>query len=257
MANARYKSVSKALEDADKTWIDKYCELVVGRKSLVELIKYEFITSALGGFPGGAGIYLRSRFYRTLFKKYEKNIIIGKNVYLSQPGKISLGSNVVIGISTHLDVKGGAEAEVKLQDKVSIGHGTIIRSRLDAKINIGYNTAIGDYTHISAGSNVDIGDNVLGAPNLNISAGSHRYDRTDIPIRNQPGFSLGVVIEDNVWLGSSVQVLDGIRIGRDSIIGSGSVVTRDIPPWSIAFGVPARVVENRRDTIAKLKFTNH
>jgi acetyltransferase-like isoleucine patch superfamily enzyme len=67
-----------------------------------------------------------------------------------------------------------------------------------------------------------------------------------LPIRRQPLHSKGgIVIEDDVWLGVGVIVLDGVRIGRGAVVGAGAVVTKDLPPNSISSGAPARVVKMR------------
>jgi galactoside O-acetyltransferase len=73
----------------------------------------------------------------------------------------------------------------------------------------------------------------------------HRFDRTDVPIHGQGVTSRGVVIEDNVWIGMNVSILDGVRIGNGSIVGAGAVVTKDVPANAIVVGNPARVLRFR------------
>ncbi len=85
-----------------------------------------------------------------------------------------------------------------------------------------------------------IGNNVLIAPNVTISTAGHPID-AEIRASGQQ-FSLPVTIEDNVWLGSGVIVNPGVTIGRNSVIGAGSVVTKSIPPNVVAVGVPCRVL---------------
>ncbi len=63
----------------------------------------------------------------------------------------------------------------------------------------------------------------------------------------------GVVIEDDVWLGAGVMILDGVRVGTGCVVGAGSVVTKELPPFSVAVGVPARIVANRRDRDEEVK----
>ncbi|KAA6183194.1 hypothetical protein F2Q65_16415 [Thiohalocapsa marina] len=92
---------------------------------------------------------------------------------------------------------------------------------------------------------VTIGRNVLIAGHSSINTVSHAAERCDVPINDQPVLTDPVVIEDDCWLGLNVVVLQGVTIGRGCIIGAGAVVTRSIPPWSIAVGVPARVVGRR------------
>jgi acetyltransferase-like isoleucine patch superfamily enzyme len=74
---------------------------------------------------------------------------------------------------------------------------------------------------------------------------NHNFDSSEIPIRLQDGQNESVVIEEDVWIGVRVTICPGVRIGRGSVIGAGSVVTRDIPEYSVAAGVPARVIRSR------------
>ena len=92
-----------------------------------------------------------------------------------------------------------------------------------------------------------IGRDVMMGPRCTILASRHATGRVDLPM-NQQGFlpDRAVVIEDDVWLGANVTVLPGRVIGTGSIVGAGSVVTRDVPPWSVVGGNPARVLGTRR-----------
>lgn len=124
---------------------------------------------------------------------------------------------------------------------------------LDGKstsIIIGKNVQINDYVHITGVKKVLIGDNVLIAGKVYISDSCHgnysgsEYDSSplSIPI-DRPLTSKEVVIEDCVWIGESVSVLPGVTIGRGSIIGANSVVTKNIPEYAIAAGNPARAIK--------------
>ncbi|MET3874851.1 MULTISPECIES: acetyltransferase [Chitinophaga] len=115
---------------------------------------------------------------------------------------------------------------------------------------IGTNVQINDYVHISAGKKVIIGNNVLIASKIfitDISHGSYGlddvHDHPDMPPSDRMLTRKEVVIEDNVWIGEYVSVLPGAKIGKGSIIGAMSVVTREIPPYCIAVGSPARVIK--------------
>ncbi len=92
---------------------------------------------------------------------------------------------------------------------------------------------------------ISIGNYVRIAPHVNIIAMNHSFADTSLPICRQPLSHKGITIEDDVWLGAGVSVLDGVRVGAHSIVGAGAVVTKDIPPWSIAVGNPARAVRSR------------
>lgn len=122
--------------------------------------------------------------------------------------------------------------------------------RINKLLVIGDNVQINDHVHISAGSKIVIGDNVLIASKVFITDHNHgKYSGTDfqdspesIPIKRELQFA-DVIIEDNVWIGEFVSILPGVVIGRGSIIGTMSVVTKSIPPFSIAVGSPARVIK--------------
>lgn len=125
-----------------------------------------------------------------------------------------------------------------------------IRVAYGSHIHIG-NNFYGNFNLVVVDdATVTIGDNVMVAPNVTISTAGHPID-PDIRITGQQ-FSLPVHIEDNVWLGTGVIVHPGVVIGRNSVIGSGSVVTKSIPPNVVAAGVPCRVL---REITAEDKLT--
>lgn len=118
------------------------------------------------------------------------------------------------------------------------------------RIIIGDDVIFNDFVHIGATCHVEIGNNVLMASKIYISdhnhgfyAGEEQSDPESPPIRRLLDGNRKVIIEENVWLGESVSVLPGVTIGRGSIIGANSVVSRSIPPHSIAVGSPAQVVK--------------
>lgn len=117
-------------------------------------------------------------------------------------------------------------------------------------ITIRDNVTLNDYVHIGANHHVELGNNVLVASKVYISdhghgaySGAGQASPDMAPAARPLTTGQAVVIEDNVWIGESASVLAGVRIGRGSIIGANSVVTRDIPPYSIAVGTPARVIK--------------
>ena len=117
-------------------------------------------------------------------------------------------------------------------------------------IRIGQDVRVNDHVHIGATRSITIGDRVLIASKVFISdhnhgsySGAGPQSDPKLPPHERPLSAAPVVIEDDVWLGESVAVLPGVRIGRGSIIGALTTVTRDIPPYCIAVGSPARVVK--------------
>jgi lipopolysaccharide O-acetyltransferase len=117
-------------------------------------------------------------------------------------------------------------------------------------LKFGNNVQINDYVHITSMKNVKIGNNVLMASHIYISDcshGSYRGDENDsnpnMYPTDRPLFARPVLIEDNVWLGEFVTVLPGVTIGKGTIVGANSVVTKNLPENVIAIGIPARPIK--------------
>jgi acetyltransferase-like isoleucine patch superfamily enzyme len=113
------------------------------------------------------------------------------------------------------------------------------------KVLIKNNCSIGEYSIIHAGSSVTIGNNVVTGAFCYINDTNHDFTDITVPIINQGWKAKPIKIEDNVWIGANVTILDGICIGRDSVIGAGSVVTKDVEPFTVVAGVPAKKLYSR------------
>jgi acetyltransferase-like isoleucine patch superfamily enzyme len=111
------------------------------------------------------------------------------------------------------------------------------------KLRVGNNVSIHPMCYINAGGGITIGNDVSIAHATTIMSYSHDYARPDMLIRDAPVIPAPVVIGDNVWIAAGVRIMAGVTIGEHSVVGAGAVVTKDIPPHSIAVGVPARVVK--------------
>lgn len=112
-------------------------------------------------------------------------------------------------------------------------------------IELGNNIIINHNTTIAGHGGLIIGDYVQIGPNCNILTASHGYSEWKIPIRNQPIIRKKVIIEDDVWIGANVVVLPGVKIGRGSIVGANAVVTKNVEPFTIVGGVPAKKIKDR------------
>jgi maltose O-acetyltransferase len=121
-------------------------------------------------------------------------------------------------------------------------------SRVEHRQNlqVGKNSAWNWGCWINAMGGVKIGANVIIGPYCVIHSGNHNFDDLDKPIMFQGFTKKPVEIGDNCWLGASVIVLPGVRIGSGSVIGAGSVVTRNVPPNSVVVGNPARILRSRK-----------
>ena len=116
-------------------------------------------------------------------------------------------------------------------------------------LEIGENVEINDDVHIGATEKIIIGDNVLIASKVYISDhnhGSYKGEEQDSPMsipKKRKIYSSPIKIEKNVWIGEFVSILQGVTIGEGAIIGTMSVVTKDIPPYTIAVGSPAKPIK--------------
>lgn len=118
-------------------------------------------------------------------------------------------------------------------------------------MEIGYNFYFGRNSQIltQSADDLSIGDYVMISPNVIIVATKHIFENIDnieSPIQFENVTSEKIIIEDNVWIGSSAIILNGIRIGKGSIIAAGSIVTKDVMPYTIVAGNPAKVIRYRK-----------
>jgi len=106
---------------------------------------------------------------------------------------------------------------------------------------------IGDRTKIGLSNTiigpVTIGNDIRLAQNITLSGLNHNYEDVSMPIHVQGVSTAPIVIEDETWIGANVVVVAGVTIGKHSIVAAGSIVTKDIPPYSVAVGNPARVLK--------------
>jgi len=245
MSNSQTKFQSN-LTNPNKSSLEKYQEIVIGEQSLLFLLKYEIITSFFGSLRGALGLLLRQKLYKLLLKQVGNNVVFGENITLRHPMKITIGDNALIDDYCVLDAKGTDNHGIKIGNKVLINRNTVLSTK-GGDIDIGDNTNIGSNCRIDSIGKVKLGENVLIAGYCYIMGGGHKFDSVDIPVIAQDlPVEQDITIEDNVWLGAGVKILNGVKIGKDSIIGAGSLVTRNIPEFSVAYGVPAKVIKKRK-----------
>lgn len=172
---------------------------------------------------------------------------VGKGVTLIYPTYFKAGNDVTIGEYSYLHCLG--KNGVKIGDFTSIDRNLWLHCGGYASdhgfFEIGDHSFIGCNAVIGAGGGIKIGRHVLIGQGVNFHAENHRFSNRNLRIDQQGVSYQGIVVEDDVWIGSKVTILDGVVIGQGAVIGAGAVVTRSIPPYAVAVGTPARVVDHR------------
>lgn len=185
----------------------------------------------------------------------------------SMPGNATLGQRLSLWWGRrvairHREVTADPTARLSPQAHISPRHGAIsigARSTVALGAIIQGNVILGDDTSVQAYSvlvgyggrdtptgQIRIGNGVRIAPHVMMIAANHVFSDPDRPIHSQGLDHAPITIEDDVWIGGRVNVVAGVTVGRGSVIGAGAVVTKDVPPYSVAVGVPARVIKSRR-----------
>ncbi len=190
------------------------------------------------------GVVLRREFYRTIFAGLGHSFYIQDGAEVIGASKIKIGDNVSFRRNVRLNC-GGQGSKIYIESGVALERGVDISCSEQTSIEIGKNTYINSYVCITGPGSVKIGKDCLIGPQSTIIASHHNFADFKRKIREQGGINKGIVIEDDCWLGQGVRVIDGVRIGKGSVIGAGAVVNKDIPPYSIAVGVPAKVIRQR------------
>jgi maltose O-acetyltransferase len=113
-------------------------------------------------------------------------------------------------------------------------------------IQIGNKSNLGFNIYVNGRGGVNIGDNVLMGHDIIIYSGTHTFKSLDVPIQEQDMRYEPVYIGDDVWIGARTIIMPGITIGKGCVIGANSVVVKDIEPYSVAAGSPARIIKKRR-----------
>ena len=197
----------------------------------------------LGWVPTIAGIGLRAVFYR-LILRMDGLAAIENNVRLRFASNIRLGKRSYLDHSVYIHA---CPNGVVIGDDTLVMHGSILhvynfRGMPQSGIRIGSNSLIGEYNVIRGQGGVTIGDRVYTSPMVQIVAVNHVFDDPDRPFIEQGITAEGIVIEDDVWIGSGAVITDGVHIGQGAVVAGGAVVTSDVDPHTIVGGLPARAI---------------
>jgi len=232
------------------------------RRALVSIARYfkggqfyldeDLALSALFSLAYRRGICLLRCVLRGIAFRPRKLIFVGRGVELRNRRYISFSKGVTLGKFVTID--GLSRDGVVIGESVNIGPYTVIEasgsiSNLGKGIRIGERSGIGGFSFIGGAGGVEIGKDVIMGQWVSFHPENHVFERIDIPIRLQGVTRQGIVIEDDCWIGAKVTFLDGAHVGRGCVIAAGAVVRGEIPAYSIAAGVPARVIKSRKESV--------
>ena len=198
----------------------------------------------MDGIPGLIGIGIRGVFYK-LILKINGWAAIEKSTRLRYAENITLEHGVYLDQGTYLHA---CPAGIKIGSRSIIMHGAVLhvynfRDLPHSGISIGEDCLIGEYSLLRGQGGIKMGNRVYTSPFTQIIAVNHVFSDPEKPFVEQGITAEGIVIEDDVWIGASAVITDGVTIGKGAVIAAGAVVTKDIPPHTVAGGVPARVIK--------------
>jgi acetyltransferase-like isoleucine patch superfamily enzyme len=193
--------------------------------------------------------FMRGLWHRIWFHKAKGIVLVGTKARIMHSGKLSVGKNFIA--EEYCEINCLSVNGINIGDKVTIGTYALIRptgkygGEIGLGLTVGNNSNIGPFAYIGCSGMITIGNNVMISPRVSIYAENHNFSSVDMTMKEQGVTRENVIIEDDCWIAANSVVLAGVTIGKGSIIAAGSVVTKNIPPYSIAAGVPAKVIKSR------------
>ncbi len=209
--------------------------------SLPRYVLEQSLMVLVGWVPTVVGLGLRAVLYRLMLHMHGL-AAIERGVRLRYASELWLGHGSYLDEGVYLHAGPGGTT---IGPNTLVMHGAILhvynfRNLPHAGIRIGRDSLIGEYTVIRGQGGVTIGDRVYTSPHSQVIAVNHVFDDPGRPFIEQGITAQGIVIEDDVWIGSGAIVTDGVRIGRGAVVAAGAVVTGDVAPHTVVGGVPAR-----------------
>ncbi len=203
----------------------------------------------VGWIPTIVGVGIRGILYR-LIMQMDGLAAVDHGVRIRYADRIKLGQGVYIDQGSYLH---GCPKGIEIGENTIVMHGAILhvynfRDLPNSGIKIGKDSLIGEYSVIRGQGGVEIGNRVYTSPFTQIIAVNHVFDDPNRPFTEQGITAKGIIIEDDVWLGSGAIITDGIRIGKGAVVAAGAVVTKDVPPHSVVGGVPANIIKKIEGT---------
>jgi acetyltransferase-like isoleucine patch superfamily enzyme len=195
-------------------------------------------------YEKGAWQLARGQLFRPRLRSSKRRFFLGRGTRILFPSHLTVGSNVAI--SDHVYMNCFGRTGVRLGNNVRIREFASVQvtshlSYPGEGLDVGEGTYVGPHCILGAGGGIHIGQNVTLGAYVQILAENHRFADARRPVNEQGVARKGIIIDDGCWLGNSVIVLDGVHIGRNAVVGAGSVVIQSIPEGAVAIGNPARI----------------
>jgi len=192
---------------------------------------------------------LRGLIFIKLFLNTSKGLLFAeKGSKIMFGHKIKCGKN--LNLMEYSTINALSYDGVEIGDNFTLGKYAMIECtgvlrNVGNSIKIGNNVGINHYCFIGVRGDIEIGDNVIFGPRVNIFSENHNFNRIDIPIKEQGVTKDKTIIGNDVWIGANVSIMSGVKIGNSCIIAAGAVVSKDIEDYSIVGGVPAKLIKKR------------
>ena len=193
--------------------------------------------------------FVRGLYKRFFIKEAHGMLLVGKGVQITHGKHIRCGKNVKF--EDFSEIHGLCTEGLNFGDYVTISRGVMIRPSsyyggdYGVGLTMGEHSSIGPYGYVGCSGKITIGKNVMFGPKCSLFAENHVFSNKESSIKSQGVQQKGITIEDDCWIGSNVTILDGVTIGKGSVIGAGTLVTKDVPAGSVVVDKREKVVRER------------
>jgi acetyltransferase-like isoleucine patch superfamily enzyme len=193
--------------------------------------------------------FMRGAYQRLFFKKSKGLVLVGKNVSIRYARFLLAGKDLIIEDGVEINCL--SSDGIVIGDRVTIGKNVIIRpsniygGSIGKGLIIGNHSNIGPNSYIGCSGLITIGNHVMMGPGIHIYSENHNFSDTNVPIKEQGVTIQFATIHDDCWIGANSMILAGVTIGKGSVIAAGSIVTKDVAPYSVVAGAPATVIKSR------------
>lgn len=210
---------------------------------MIHLIMLAFRTKSIGDI---LSTIVKYPYYKLVLRKLGGYVFMSSGIYIGCPRNIEIGNRVTISKDVALRGNSDDETSIVIGDNTNIAE-FVILDTCGGYINIGKRCTINQFSVLYGHGGLEIGNDVHIATKCTIIPANHGI-KSGTPLFSQPETREGIKIEDDVWIGANVSILDGVTIGTGSVVGAGAVVNRSCLPYSIIAGVPAKLI-GRRDNV--------